>query len=356
MGLHALCASPRSRDYFGMTTSDQSELSTTSRFPDVETIRTVLTLSTRAPSVHNSQPWHWRVGEEGLHLYADTSRHLPNTDPDRRDLMVSCGMALHHAVVALAALGWGSKVHRFPNPADPLHLVSVELSRSQIKDHDVALAAAIPHRRTDRRHFSAWPVPHGDIATIAARVARMGVQLRHVEMSIDIRAIVAQAVWQHVHDDAYLAELSAWSGRHASTSGVPARNTPEADPTATLPGRLFIGGVLSQPEGASTVDHAVLVALGSSTDDDLARLRAGEAASMAVLTATSFGLATCPVTEPLEIGETRDAIRSEVFDGRDYPQMMLRIGWPPVGADPLPSTPRRPIDEMASTLDGAPLH
>ncbi|MEO3756897.1 nitroreductase family protein [Mycobacterium sp. B14F4] len=339
-----------------MTILDRTDYSTTAQFPDAETIRTALTLATRAPSVHNTQPWRWTVGEHSLHLFADPARQLPHTDPDRRELMVSCGMVLHHAVVALAALGWRARVHRFPNPADPVHLASLELCPSHVGNHDVTLAAAIPRRRTDRRHFSSWPVPHADIATIGARVARMGIQLRHVEMSMDIRAIVAEAVSRHTDDDAYLAELSAWSGRHASTTGVPARNIPESDPIAPLPARLFAAGALSQPENTSARDdHAVLLALGSVSDDDLARLRAGEAASMALLTATSFGLATCPVSEPLEIAETRDALRSEVFDDREYPQMMLRIGWAPVGADPLPSTPRRPIDEVATTLDGAPL-
>ena len=95
--------------------------------------------------------------------------------------------------------------------------------------------------------------------------------------------------------------------------------------------------------------------LGTSTDDELARLRAGEATSMALLTCTSLGLSTSPVTEPLEIAEPRDALRLEVFGATDYPQMMLRVGWAPIGADPLPSTPRRPISEVISTLDGTPL-
>ena len=338
-----------------MTILDRTDYSVAAQFPDAETIRTALTLATRAPSVHNTQPWRWAVGEHSLHLFADPELHLRHTDPDRRELMVSCGIALHHAVVALAALGWRARIHRFPNPADPMHLASLELSPSHVSNQEVALAAAIPCRRTDRRHFSSWPVPHADIATIGARVARMGIQLRHVEMSLDIRAIVAEAVWRHTHDEAYIAELSAWSGRHASTTGVPARNIPQSDPTAHLPGRLFAAGSLSQPQNTpARDDHAVLLALGSAADDDLARLRAGEATSMALLSATSVGLATCPVSEPLEIGETRDAIRSEVFDDREYPQMMLRIGWAPVGADPLPATPRRPIDEVVSALDGAP--
>ena len=88
-------------------------------FPDVETIRSALMLAVRAPSVHNSQPWLWRVGDHSLHLYANRDLHLPQIDPDARDLMLSCGATLHHCQVAFAALGWQSKVRRFPNPADP---------------------------------------------------------------------------------------------------------------------------------------------------------------------------------------------------------------------------------------------
>src|SRR5262245_1286107 len=95
--------------------------------PDQATIEAALALAVRAPSVHNSQPWRWRSGDESVHLYADSARHLPHVDPERRDLMLSCGVALHHFTVALSALGWAAEVHRFPNPADPDHLASVQI-------------------------------------------------------------------------------------------------------------------------------------------------------------------------------------------------------------------------------------
>jgi hypothetical protein len=324
------------------------------RFPDRKTIHAVLSLATRAPSIHNSQPWRWRVGDESLHLYADPDRHLPNTDPDSRDLLLSCGASLHHAVVALAALGWQAKITRLPDPLHPAHLAAIEVYRHPATDLDIALAASIPRRRTDRRHYGWWPVPAADITLMGSRAARAGVMLRQVESLPKLRSIVAQAVWQHATDQDYLTELTAWSGRYASVSGVPARNTPPSDPTAPMPGRIFAGPVLAQPPDTESADDgAVVLALGTKEDSRLARLRAGEGTSLVLLTATALGLSSCPVTEPLEIAETREAVRSDVFGVSGYPQMLLRVGWAPVNADPLPSTPRRPLADVAAWLDGS---
>jgi nitroreductase len=321
------------------------------QFPDAGTVRTVLTMASRAPSVHNSQPWRWRVGDASLHLYSDASRHLPSTDPDGRDMILSCGAALNHCVVALAAIGWQAKVARIPNPAEPSHLAAIELVPRAPDSVDISLAAAIPCRRTDRRHYSSWPVPVGDLALMAARAARNGVTLRRVDASDNLNKIVAQSVWTHASDRDYLAELTAWSGRYASVAGVPARNTPAPDSSAAIPSRLFAGPALAMPSGSSPAeDNAVMLALGTQTDDRLAQLRAGEATSVLLLSATSMGLASCPVTEPLEVAETREAVRSDIFGNGSYPQMLLRVGWAPINADPLPSTPRRELSDFVEWL------
>ena len=72
----------------------------------------------RAPSVHNSQPWQWRISDGVVELHADPDRHLVGTDPDRRDLVISCGAALHHLRVAALASGLLPAVSRLPDPGD----------------------------------------------------------------------------------------------------------------------------------------------------------------------------------------------------------------------------------------------
>jgi nitroreductase len=336
-------------------------------YPDTaavrETVRTALQLAARAPSVHNSQPWRWKVQlatqPPRLELFANSDLHLRSVDPDGRGLTLSCGAALHHCVAALAALGWRCKVHRLPDPADPNHLASVELfgpDPGQLPEQvpeqvDVALAAAIPRRRTDRRSFSGWPVAPADIALMGARAARTGVMLRRIDALDRLNAVVTRAVFAHRTDREYLAELATWSGRYGSGAGVPARSVPAPAAGAPIPGRLFADPLLAQPPGAAPAeDRAVMLALGTEEDDRLAQLRAGEATSVVLLTATALGLASCPVTEPLEIAETRAAVRRDVFGTSGHPQMLLRVGWAPINADPLPATPRRFLNDIVEWL------
>src|SRR5215213_1389114 len=80
-------------------------------------LRAAAAAATAAPSIFNNQPWRWQVGHNVLRLWADRERQLVVADPQGRLLTISCGVALHHARVALAAAGHGVAVRRLPDPA-----------------------------------------------------------------------------------------------------------------------------------------------------------------------------------------------------------------------------------------------
>jgi nitroreductase len=319
---------------------------------DQRTVRSALALAARAPSVHNSQPWRWGVGPKSVHLYADLERWLPATDAEGRDLVVSCGAALHHLRVALAASGLASSVHRMPNPDEPHHLAALRLHSRSPGDADLSVAAAISRRRSDRRRFTDWEVPAQFLDELIERAAEQGALLRPVA-GAEARARLIDAIREAAEaqeaDSAYRTETAVWSGTYADVDGVPAANLLR-DPIGTGAGtaRRFSEGLIEQA-ATGEPDGAALLVLATASDDRLAQLRGGEALSAVLLHATGLGLATCPLSQPLEVGTSRQVLQDEVLGGSASPQLVLRVGWAPAGA-PLPPTPRRPIDDSIERL------
>ncbi|NMI00326.1 Acg family FMN-binding oxidoreductase [Pseudonocardia acidicola] len=322
---------------------------------DRDTVRAALELACRAPSVHNSQPWRWRLGESRVDLYADLRRWLPATDPDGRDLLLSCGAVLHHLRLALGSLGVGAQVHRFPDPVEPDLLATVELSMTPTDPDEPELVLAMNTRRTDRRRFGAWPVPATHLDRLVARAAEQGAVLRVVSDAAVHHALVAaiaQAAELQAAVPGYETEIGVWSGARAASDGVPAGAVPR-DPTRSEgpPMRRFADADLDEPRGDER-DAAALLVLGTSSDDRLSQLRAGEAMSAVLLEATALELASSPLSQPLEITGTRERLGAEVLRGTLSPQLVFRVGWPPAIGPAPARTPRRPLYELLEPIPG----
>ena len=303
-------------------------------------------LATRAPSIHNSQPWQCAFSDDTLRLYAATDRWLPATDADRRDLMLSCGAMLHHLVIALRATGLQATVHRMPNPAEEEHVATLELREGRASDDDITLTRTIGARRTDRRPFTTWEVPDPYLARLTERAADQGAVLRVIGdggARQTLLAAIGEAAAAQRKVPGYETELAMWTGRSVTDEGVPAANLLRSDSRHAEAARDFPTGELSvlsqEPDGA------VLLVLGTASDDRLSQLRAGEAMSAVLLQATDFGLASCPLSQPLEVPSARRVLQDQVLGGTLTPQLVFRVGFAPDG-EPLPATPRRPVRDL----------
>jgi nitroreductase len=307
----------------------------------------------RAPSVHNTQPWLWRIRPGVIELHADWTRHLLVTDPDRRDLVLSCGAALHHLQVALAARGWTAQVDRLPDPENLGHLATITIRSGRGDPLDAALFPGIDRRRTERRRMSHRPVPASHLEALAEQAARAGAVLHPVTapaMRQRLSAALTDAAHTQTDMLGYGAELTLWTRRHAGgRDGIPVGNVPphpvgliEPSPLRRLP-----PGQLPQPRqqpGHGPADDAAeLLIITTPSDDPLDRLRAGEATSAVLLAATRLGLATTPLSQALEVDTTRQLIRHDVLHIPEHPQLIIRIGWPATAAAELPATPRRAL-------------
>ena len=136
--------------------------------------RRIVELASRAPSVHNTQPWNWRVNGNELELYADMTRRLPVEDPASRNVVVSCGAALHHCQVAARALGWKPLTIHLPVGSDKTLLARITLVPATPSPEHVAALEGLEARRTDRRRFTSWPVPDGRLHRLALTATARG--------------------------------------------------------------------------------------------------------------------------------------------------------------------------------------
>ncbi len=313
----------------------------------------IVAFATLAPSVHNTQPWLWRTSASGLELLADWSRQLSRADPEGRDLLISCGAALHHLRVAAEALGWLADVVHGPASGHAHVLASVTFTRIEPTAATARRLVCLMDRRTDRRPFSSWPVPDQQLVSMAATGSEWGAAVSAVtDESLCRRLLVltTEADERQRQDPAYLSELTTWAqDRERTRDGVPPSNTPAPSPSTgaevPVPQR-FTTGVPIDLDPASEARMPAIFVIATSSDDLLSRVRAGEALSALWLDATDRGLVGVPLSQAIEVDHTRTLLQRNQLGDLACPQILLTVGWPALDRDPLPPTPRRPVMDV----------
>jgi hypothetical protein len=300
-----------------------------------------------APSIHNTQPWQWRLTGDHLDLHLEPERLLEVTDPDTRLATVSCGAALNHARVSLAAAGWRATVARMPNPVAPEHLARLSLTEHGPADPQaVHRMQTIRLRYTDRRPITGAPVGDDELRAITTAVESEGTWLHILQRDqvLELAAVVDHAQSAQAAQPAWQAELASWNGGTRPTgAGVPDAAIPKQAPQTTVPGRDFghHGDLPTDAEHDRTAVFAMLYGYG---DQRLDWLHAGEGLSAAWLTATELGVTVLPLSAPIEVAGTRATLRRLIAD-LGHPYLVLRLGTAnPNDATP-PHTPRLPVDQ-----------
>jgi nitroreductase len=304
--------------------------------------------ATAAPSLHNSQPWLFRIGDGAVDVYADRRRQLEVLDPIGRELLISVGAAVFTLRLAIRREGHLPGLGLFPDPEQPDLVARVTAGRSAAATPEVeSLAAAIDHRHTNRWPFARSVVPADAVEQLADAARTEGAALT-VASAVSRNAILglSQAAERRLRSHGgYRAELARWtvpgSGRR---DGVPPTAIGPWDALETLPIRDFgllqphIERATEQFEPYPTI--AVLATEGDSPRD---WVRAGQALQRVLLTATWLNLSTTPISQPIELPVIREML-TETRDGI-WAQMILRLGY----GRPASMTPRRSLDDVLLT-------
>jgi hypothetical protein len=323
---------------------------------------TVVGAATRAPSIHNTQPWRFTASDGRLEIHLDEGRALPVLDPTRRQQVISCGIVAEFALVALADAGTAAEVDVLPEPEVAGHLATVRVTGPHDPtDDDRAMAAAIAQRHTVRAPFLPRAVPTALIDQLQADAGAYGTWFKPITRSEEEVAtvfLISRAEEIEQGDPAYLAELQSWMRTDpGADDGVPVGAVPADDPQARPSNWLirdFVVGSreehsLFQPGGdpdalPPEVERPSVVLMGTDGDDRYAWVQSGRALGRVLLRATAAGLAASPLTQALDWPVTRTQLQSRL-SLVGHPQMLLRMGYPPEGPVGVVSG-RRPVGEV----------
>lgn len=307
----------------------------------VSTVRAAIA----APSVHNSQPWQFRIHDGEVDVFADWRRKLDVIDPSGRELFISIGAALFNLRITMQQQDRVPITRLLPDPAHADLVARVIPGRVATAGPWVdGLAAAIPKRHTNRRPFGRVVIPAAVLGNLIAEARREGATLRIADAAARsaILALVRTAEQRLRANGRYRAEIEEWTapvpGRR---DGIPAQAFGAWDAMEALPMRDF-GLTQSQLRRRSEPFEPYPTIAVLCTDGDTIEqwLQCGQALQRVLLAATVHGLAATPMSQPLEIPELRRRVSATAADR--YAQVILRLGY----GEPTGATPRRRLTDV----------
>lgn len=304
-----------------------------------------LEAATRAPSVHNTQPWLFRPRGAAIDVLIDPRRQLKIADPDGREMHVSVGAALLNLRAAIHAAGRQPHVRLLPDQHQPDVVATVTIGPAVPAGPDAqALAEAIALRRTNRRPFGSTPIPHAVIAALVNAAATEEGILDVVD-DPSTRATVCDlersAARRHQADPLYRAELAAWTNPTPGRGdGVPPEAFGPRPELVTIPTRDFDLARTTDRRVARFEREPTIALLSTAGDTRRDWLNAGQALERVLLTATVHGLATMPLTQAIEVPQLRQLLSTPAE--APMAQSVIRLGYAGRGAP----TPRRPLAEV----------
>lgn len=299
--------------------------------------------ATAAPSLHNSQPWCFRIGEDHVDVYADRTRQLTVLDAGGRELFISVGAALFTLRLAFRAAGCLPVLDLFPSAVSPDLVARVWAGRRAEPTPGVmSLAAAVPRRHTNRYPFADTALPADTVERLVAAAHLEGAALA-VASPVGRDAILgmSRAADRSLRErHGYDEERERWTRpARGRRDGVPATAVGPWDDLEIVPVRDF-GPPAHGPVSGRFEPHPTIVVLATSGDGPVEWVKAGQALQRVLLTATALGLATTPISQPVEVPAVR-CLLTATGTGT-WAQIVLRVGY----GRPVPATPRRPCKDV----------
>lgn len=287
----------------------------------------------RAPSVHNIQPWslnlEGRTATLRLRQDAEVIRH----DPHGRDRRISCGAALANLVLAVRCTGWAADVRleQWEGHSDIIATVAGS-HREEPTARQSQRFRAITRRQSHRYPFDPQPLSDAMKDSLLAATGSSIVHARWVTGEApELARLFTYAARVYQDDSEYQRELEVWTIGETADQEDTGQGIPERALGRTgLPAvGLSTSGtrVPDEYQLASRIESESVMVLSTPSDSRRAHVQAGEAMELAWLEATSLGASGSVMTQSLHLSEVRSGV-ADSLGLPGVPQMLMRFGYP----------------------------
>ncbi len=306
-----------------------------------------------APNPHNRQPWLVQLdGQDGVTLFADTDRKLPETDPFDRQITIGLGCFLEVARQAASARGLAVSTEIFPDGEPWPTLDGRPVARMTFQERAIDADPLFQHVAERRSCKEPYDMARPVSDAVAAQVAAVVREPVTVGTTTDPARVarISDLAWQ-----AFQIETETPRTYKESLDLMRlGKSEIEANPDGIDLGGPFLEslrliGVLNHETLADPGSEAyrqglemyrtlfettpayVWVSTESNTRAD--QLASGAAWVRLNLATTAGGLATQPVSQALqeypEMTSLYQAMNQELADGSQTVQMLGRLGYGP---------------------------
>lgn len=315
--------------------------------------RKLVSYAILSPSPHNLQSWRVQFfGTNGIRLFVDPTRLIPEVDPEARQIMIAQGCFIETLAIAAGHLGYATEVSLFPDGparADFEMRPVADILLTKATGAADPLFDEILRRKTSRAPFDAVPTVTAEALQNLADVrVTPGIEIRGTLKPADVEAFTTLAISSnevecdtlrtrnetvdHIHIGASeiakhregisIAGTGVWWASHLGLLSNSAMRDPSTKSFASLK---------TMVEDAANSSHAYLwIKSHSNSPED--QVTAGRAWVRVTLQATAQGLVTHPLSQALEeFAEMKPhhATMRQLTDCKDKEtiQMFARLGY-----------------------------